>query len=246
MCTLERIIGNFKHTKSGWWGCRANITNKNVHKNQSNSNPPLCCFYVSIAFLFWARGKRCEFPEASLPFFWGSSEQAVPAGLLCPCSPALAWALAMSLTPTLPCSDTAQWQCCLCCGAPSSDSFLRHTCFSASHEQALSWHAYIRELNRTRAHNEHWHHWVVQSVQFLAWCTTQFHWLKLLCDCRHHLVMCMNHGLFPSAYLEGLILGRKRMLTMHGNPCTTYCPWGQREVPSLFFFPNIFIVSFAH
>lgn len=129
--------------------------------------------------------------------------------------------------------------------ALSSDSFLRHTCFFASQEQALSCHMYIRELNRTREHNEHWH-WAIQGVQFLAWSTSQFDWLQLLCDCRHHLVMCVNHGSFPSAYLEGFILGSKRVLAMHVIHAAPIVPGDREGFLAWLFSKYIYLVSIAH
>lgn len=80
-----------------------------MHKNQCNN---ISHFVVFMFLLMSFSGQEVKGVNSlKHPYLFAgdtNSELAVPAGLLCPCSHALPWALAMSLTPTQPWSGTGQ------------------------------------------------------------------------------------------------------------------------------------------
>lgn len=148
--------------------------------------------------------------------------------------------------PALP--RTGQGWCCLCYGVPSSQLGLlleAHLlfCLPRTSSSFLA-HLLYRCI---RAQNELWH-WAVQSVQFSAWCTPQSHSLKLLCDCRDHLLCSWTMGHFHRPVWRGSFWEVRGCWPCMSNPCSTHWPWRQREAPSLLFcfvlFSQIYLPSF--
>lgn len=200
------------------------IANKYVYKKQHSNIYHFVVFVLLSLPISGARGKRCEFPAAHLPMCQGNItlELCLQASC-CSCSHPLdgPWPWILFLSPAQSCWDAARlclvsddaasdlvvlsFQLCLLPGAdlllllPKNMLFPVTSIWVNYQDQGTGWALALGSLQCS----------IFSLVHGPVLAGAH---LRSVCGCGHGLVVCMNHGPFPMAFLEELILGSNGIL----------------------------------